>query len=201
MPRQATKEHLLQIRRDNPLIFITMADMAAPTIRPATQADLPAINEIYNYFVLHSTCTYQEDPSTPAEREVWFLAHGPQHPITVAELAGEVVGWASLSPFHPRSAYRRTVENSIYVRQDRQRQGIGNALLLDAIERATKLGHHTIIAGIDAEQAGSVHIHQRAGFEQVARLREVGFKFGRWLDVVYLQKLLTSDRAVAPTTP
>lgn len=167
-----------------------MGCMAGVTIRPATQADLSAINEIYNHYVLHSTCTYQEEPSTAAEREVWFLAHGPQHPITVALLDNLVVGWGSLSPFHPRSAYRRTVENSIYVHHDRQRQGIGTALLLDAIDRARGLGHHTMIAGIDADQAASVGIHERAGFEQVARLKEVGFKFGKWLDVVYLQKML-----------
>ena len=164
--------------------------MPGPTIRLATPADLPAINEIYNHYVLNSTCTYQEEPSTAAEREVWFLSHGPQHPITVAEIETAVVGWASLSPFHTRSAYRRTVENSVYVRHDRQRQGIGMALLADSVDRARALGHHTIIAGIDREQAASVNIHQRLGFEQVAILREVGFKQGRWLDVVYLQKLL-----------
>jgi phosphinothricin acetyltransferase len=159
-------------------------------IRLATQTDLSAINEIYNYYVLNSTCTYQEEPSTDAEREIWFIAHGPKHPITVADADGTIVGWASLSPFHPRSAYRSTLENSIYVRHDHQRQGIGNALLLDCIERAKAIGHHTIIAGIDLEQAASVHIHQRAGFEQVAHIKEVGFKFGRWLDVVYLQLML-----------
>lgn len=164
--------------------------MLAPTIRLATQADLPAINEIYNHYVLHSTCTYQEEPSTAAEREVWFLSHGPQHPITVSESENTIVGWASLSPFHTRSAYRRTVENSVYVRPERQRQGIGMALLTDSVERARSLGHHTIIALIDREQAASVNIHQRLGFEQVAHLKEVGFKLGRWLDVIYLQKLL-----------
>lgn len=164
--------------------------MPGPMIRLATPVDLTAINEIYNHYVLHSTCTYQEEPSTAAEREVWFLSHGPQHPITVAESDGAIVGWASLSPFHTRSAYRRTVENSVYVRHDRQRQGIGMALLVDSVERAKALGHHTIISLIDREQAASVNIHQRIGFEQVAHLKEVGFKLGRWLDVVYLQKLL-----------
>ena len=167
-----------------------MHGMADLTIRLATTADLPSINDIYNYYVIHSTCTYQEEPSTAAEREIWFIAHGPQHPITVALAENVIVGWASLSPFHPRSAYRRTVENSIYVRSDRQRQGIGAALLSDAIDRAKALGHHTIIAGIDMEQATSAHIHQRFGFTEVAHLKEVGFKFGRWLDVIYLQKML-----------
>jgi L-amino acid N-acyltransferase len=164
--------------------------MEGPTIRLATLADLPAINEIYNRYVLNSTCTYDEEPTSAAEREVWFLGHGPQHPITVAERGGEVLGWASLSPFRTRPAYRRTVENSVYVRHDRQRQGTGGALLTDSIDRARALGHHTIIAAIDQEQAASVSIHQRLGFEQVAMLKQVGFKFGRWLDVVYLQKML-----------
>lgn len=167
-----------------------ITQMPGPTIRLATTADLTAINEIYNHYVLHSTCTYQEEPTTAAEREVWFLSHGPQHPITVAELNGAIVGWSSLSPFHTRSAYRRTVENSVYVRHDHQRQGIGMALLADSVDRARALGHHTIIALIDREQAASINIHQRIGFEQVAHLKEVGFKLGRWLDVVYLQKLL-----------
>ena len=164
--------------------------MAEPTIRLAIHADLPAINEIYNHYVLHSTCTYEEEPSTASEREVWFAAHSSAHPITVAEQDGQIVGWASLSSFHPRSAYRRTVENSVYVRHDRQRRGIGSALLIDSIDRAKALGHHTIIAGIDLDQPASVALHRKLGFEQVAHLRQVGFKFGRWLDVVYLQKLL-----------
>lgn len=164
-----------------------------PTIRIATAADLPAINAIYNHYVPISTCTYQTEPSTAAEREAWFAAHGPQHPVTVAELDREVVGWASLSRFHPRAAYGRTVENSVYVRHDRHRRGIGGLLLADSIERATALGHHTLIALIDAEQTASVTLHQRHGFVQVAHLREVGFKFGRWLDVVYLQRMLAGS--------
>ena len=164
--------------------------MPTPTIRPATVLDLPAISDIYNYFVLHSTCTYQDEPSTSAEREAWFAAHGPMHPVTLALEDGQIVGWGSLSPFHPRSAYRRTVENSVYVRHDCHRRGIGHALLADLIDRAKGLGHHTIIAGIDLEQPGSIALHRRFAFEQVAHLRQVGFKFGRWRDVVYLQRML-----------
>ena len=159
-------------------------------IRLATRADLTAINAIYNHYVLHSSATYQEEPITEAEREVWFAGHGPLHPVTVAEENGEVVGWASLSPFHARSAYRRTVENSVYVSHDHQRHGIGSALLADSIERARSLGHHTIIAGIDSAQTGSIALHLKFGFEQTAHLKEVGFKLGRWLDVLYLQKML-----------
>jgi phosphinothricin acetyltransferase len=159
-------------------------------LRLATAADLRAIDAIYNHYVLHSTCTYQEEPSTTEERAAWFAGHGPEHPVTVAELGGEVVGWGSLSRFHPRSAYRRTVENSVYVRHDLHRRGIGAVLLGDLVERAQELGHHTIMALIDADQAGSIAIHRRFGFEPVAHLREVGFKFGRWLDVVYMQRML-----------
>jgi phosphinothricin acetyltransferase len=159
-------------------------------IRPATADDLAAINDIYNHYVLHSTATYQEKPEPMDGRRGWFERHGPAHPVTVAEAGGAVVGWASLSPFHARSAYRRTVENSVYVHPDYHRRGIGRALLLDLIERARGLGHHTIIAGIDAEQPASVALHARLGFVQVAHLKQVGHKFGRWLDVVYMQLML-----------
>jgi phosphinothricin acetyltransferase len=168
-----------------------------PVIRLATESDLSVINAIYNHYVLHSTCTYQTEPETPDARAAWFASHGPKHPVTVAEVDGEVVGWGSLSPFHRRAAYGRTVENSVYVRHDRHRRGIGRALLLDLIRRATDLGHHTIIAGISADQTASIAMHAAAGFVEVGRLREVGHKFGRWLDVAYLQLML--DRAQVPT--
>ena len=160
------------------------------TIRLAKTEDLGTINDIYNHYVACSTCTYQEEPSTMKERESWFSNHGPRHPVTVAEADGRVVGWASLSPFHARSAYRFTIENSVYVHHEHQRRGIGSALLADSIERAKLLGHRTIIALIDADQLGSIALHLKFGFEQVAHLKQVGFKFGRWLDVVYLQKML-----------
>lgn len=159
-------------------------------LRPATEADLVAINDIYNYYVLHSTCTYQEEPEPIESRRQWFRHHSDQHPVTVAELAGRVVGWGSLSAYHARSAYRRTVENSVYVHHQHHRRGIGSLLLSDLIARAHDLGHHTIIAGIDAEQTASVTLHARFRFEKVGCLRQVGFKFGRWLDVIYMELLL-----------
>jgi phosphinothricin acetyltransferase len=161
-----------------------------PTIRLATAADLPAIHDIYNHYVLHSTCTYQDEVEPLSMRQAWFAARGPEHPVTVAELDGEIVGWGALSRFHARSAYRRSVENAVYVRHDRHRLGIGKTLLVDLIDRAKALGHHTIIALIDSEQAGSLTIHERYGFVHAGRLRQAGFKFDRWLDVVYLQRML-----------
>lgn len=157
-------------------------------IRPAIHADLPAINDIYNHYVLHSTCTYQEIPEPLEGRDAWFTRHGPQHPVIVAvDAGGVVVGWGSLSGYHARSAYRFTVENSVYLRHDLRGQGIGGRLLVELISLAKSLGHHSIIAGIDADQPASVALHRRAGFEQVGRMKEVGFKFGQWLDVIYMQ--------------
>lgn len=159
-------------------------------IRAATRQDLQAINDIYNEYVLHSTCTYQLEPETLQNRTAWFEAHDPRHPIIVAERAGEVAGWGALSRFHQRAAYARTVENSVYVRRDLHRAGIGRMILAELVARARALGHHTIIAGISSDQAPSIRLHESLGFAPVAHLREVGFKFNRWLDVVYLQLML-----------
>src|SRR5688572_6846266 len=116
------------------------------SIRLAAAPDLDDVNRIYNHYVLCSTCTYQREPETAEDRAAWFAAHDAAHPITVAVTGGEVVGWGSLSPFRGRWGYRYTVENSVYVRHDRQGRGIGRALLVDLIERARAAGHHTIIA-------------------------------------------------------
>lgn len=160
------------------------------SIRPATEADLAAINDIYNHYVRHSTSTYQEEPETIEDRRQWFQRHGELHPVIVAERDGQVIGWGSLSSFHPRSAYRRTVENSIYIHPQHHRRGIGSLLLQELIACARKLGHCAIIAGADAEQTASIALHRKFQFEQVGRLRQVGFKFDRWLDVIYLELIL-----------
>jgi L-amino acid N-acyltransferase len=159
-------------------------------IRCATLEDLPAINDIYNHYVLDSTCTYQEQPETMDGRRAWFAAHGSAHPITVALLADEIVGWGALSPYHRRAAYRHTVENSVYVAHTHHGRGIGRALLQDLIDRAKVIGHHSIIAVIDGEQTHSIALHAKMGFLEVGRMREIGFKFGRWLDVRYLQLMV-----------
>jgi phosphinothricin acetyltransferase len=159
-------------------------------IRLARLDDLERIDDIYNHYVRSSTCTYQEEAEPIASRRVWFDRHDPAHPITVAELEGAVVGWGSLSPFRERSAYRFTVENSVYVDHQYQRRGIGGALLADLIGRARVSGHRTIIAAIDAAQDSSIAVHARYGFVTAGRLHEVGYKFDRWLDVVYMQLML-----------
>ncbi len=159
-------------------------------IRPARESDLAAINAIYNHYVLHSTCTYQVTPETDEARLAWFRSRSEAHPVTVAEVDGEIVGWGSLSRFHGREGFARTVENSVYVRPDRHRRGIGRALLADLIERARQLGHHTILAGISAEQSVSIALHEAFGFQRTTQLREVGWKHGVWLDLATLQLML-----------
>jgi L-amino acid N-acyltransferase YncA len=173
------------------------ATPSAVTVRPAVAADLPAINDVYNHYVLHSTATYQEEPEPMAARVAWFARHGPGHPVTVAvDAAGTfgprdaVVGWASLSPYHPRSAYRFTVENSVYLRPYACGRGVGTTLLADLLARARAAGHRSVVALIDADQPASVALHRRFGFTDAGHLRQVGFKFGRWLDVVHMQLML-----------
>jgi L-amino acid N-acyltransferase YncA len=167
-------------------------------LRPATEADLVAINDIYNHYVRHSTCTYQEEPETLAARRQWFGHHGPRHPVIVAEADGQVMGWGSLSAFHPRSAYRHTVENSIYIHHEHHRRGIGSLLLQELIARARQLGHHAVIAGIDGEQTASVALHTKFHFVKVGHLRQVGFKYGRWLDVIYMELFLDATCSSYP---
>lgn len=160
-------------------------------LRPATRDDLPAINAIYNHYVLHSTATYQTVPATEREREEWFAAHGEKHPVIVAELDGAVVGWGSLSRFHSRQAYENTVEDSIYIHHERLGRGLGTVLLAELLRLAKEVGHHTMLGGIDTAQAPSIALHQKFGFVKVSHLKEVGFKHGRWLDVLWMQKMLS----------
>jgi phosphinothricin acetyltransferase len=163
----------------------------AVEIRPAAPADLAAINDIYNHYVRTSTCTYQEQPVSLADRQAWLGEHPiDRFPATSALLDGELVGFASIAPFRERVGYRFTVENSVYVRYDLHRRGIGGRLLEDLIERSRGLGYQTIIGAIDAEQQGSIELHDRFGFESKGRLVRAGFKFGRWLDVIFMQRML-----------
>ncbi len=164
--------------------------MSAVSIRLAVETDCEAINRIYNYYVIHSTCTYQNDPETIEGRRTWFANHGPRHPVTVAEVEGVVVAWASLSRFHPRAAYAQTVENAVYVDHNWHGRGIGKMLMLDLIQRAKTLEHHSIVALVSGEQAASLALHEKLGFVRAGMLREAGFKLKIWLDVVYLQKML-----------
>ena len=165
--------------------------MHAPSLRPATLDDLAKINAIYNHYVLNSTATYQTVPETGEARQVWFRDRDPiRHPVMIVELEGHPVAWGSLSPFGKREAFARTVENSIYIHPDFQRRGLGSQLLQNQIQQATAAGHHAIVAAISGDQPGSLALHAVHGFTETGRLREVGWKFGQWLDLVYLQRML-----------
>jgi L-amino acid N-acyltransferase YncA len=139
--------------------------------------------EIYNHYVRTSTCTYQEEDDTLPERQAWFQRHGPVHPIFVIEIDDRIAAWASLSPFHPRSAYRFTVEDSIYVHPDSLGKGLGKRLLEHLIATAKQLGHQQLVGLISSDQAASVRLHEKFGFQRVGHLPEVGVKFGRKLSL------------------
>jgi L-amino acid N-acyltransferase len=161
-------------------------------IRPAVKTDLPAILDIYNDAVLNLTASYDETSQTLAVRTAWWDEHQEQNlPVFVAEddSAG-VVGWSSLSRFRPRVGYRFTVENSVYIAPDWRGRGIGKLLMPPLIQAARNLGMHAILAGIDAEGEASIRLHTGFGFREVAHFHEVGFKFGRWLDVVFMELIL-----------
>lgn len=165
--------------------------METITLRDASASDLAKISEIYNYYVVHSTCTYQLEPETLAARQAWFASHdADKYPVVVVELDNQIVGWGSLSKFHVRAGYDPTVEASVYVADGFHRRGLGRVLLLHLIERAKKAGFHTLIGGASADQTASIALQEKLGFRQVGCLKEVGEKFGRRLDVIYLQFML-----------
>jgi phosphinothricin acetyltransferase len=159
-------------------------------IRHARTDDAAAVASIYNHAVTTSTDVFELVPRTVAEQEEWLSARSGAHAVLVADDAGEVVGFASLSPYNTRPAYRTTVESSVFVREDRHRQGIGRTLLEHLMALAKDHGFHAVIARVGGENEASVQLHEGAGFEQIGREREVGRKFNRWLDVVVLERLL-----------
>lgn len=161
-------------------------------IRPATFDDLPGILEIYNEAVLTTTATYDVEPRTLEHRIAWFEDHARTgHPVFVAaDATGRIVGWSALNSFRDRAGYRFTTENSVYVAADHRGRGIGKLLMPPLIASAHAMGMHAILAGIDGENEASIRLHAKFGFVEVARLKQVGFKFNRWLDVIYMELLL-----------
>ncbi|MDA0745515.1 MAG: GNAT family N-acetyltransferase [bacterium] len=161
-----------------------------PEIRLATPNDLPEIATIFNHYIAHSTCTFYLEPHSEEYYTTWLKDRSPAHPVTVAERDGQVTGWAALSPWKPRQAYKHTVEGSVYLLPDARQKGIGSALLNDLIKRARTLGHRTLIGGACTEHPGSLALQKKFGFKEVGCLKEVGYKFDRWLDVMILQLTL-----------
>lgn len=161
-------------------------------VRKAYAGDLPAILDIYNDAVISTTASYDYEPRTLEHRTAWFEDHQKNDlAVFVAEDAvGRILGWSALNRFHDRMGYRFTLENSIYVATNSRGCGIGKLLLAPLIEAARQRSAHAILAAIDASNEASIRLHAGFGFERVALLKEVGFKFGRWLDVVYMERLL-----------
>jgi len=160
------------------------------TIRPATIEDLPAITDIYNEAILHTTATFDTETKTLEQRAEWFRQHDQNHPIIVAASQDEIAGWASLSRWSDRSAYDGTAELSVYVHVDYRGKGIGKKLTEVIVEEGVKAGLHTILSRITTENVSSIHIHELMGFHNVGVMREVGYKFDKYLDVHIMQKML-----------
>ncbi len=164
--------------------------MAGPLIRPATEADLPAILDIYNEQVLNSTATFDVEPRSLAAQREWVKQFAPPYVLLVAEEAGEVVAWGCLHPYHTRPAYRFTTEDSVYVHQDHRGRGVGRLILARLVETGRDNGFHSIMAGMSEGNEASVRLHASFGFTEVGIEREVGYKFECWLDVTWMQLML-----------
>jgi L-amino acid N-acyltransferase len=164
-------------------------------IREAGSADIPAITRIFNDAIVNTTAVYFYDPVTEKSRAEWLAAkHEACWPVFVAEKAGDVLGFSTYGPFRPWPAYQYSVEHSVYVHPERRGRGVGKLLVPPLIESAKSKGIHTMIAGIDSSNSASLRLHQHFGFVEVAHFKEVGFKFDRWLDLLFLQLWLNSDR-------
>ena len=159
-------------------------------VRLAHATDAEAIRAIYNAEVLESTVTFDIVPRSHDAQREWLVAHSGAHPAVVAVEGDEVIGFGSLSPYKDRPAYSTTVEDSVYVARHRRGQGVGRLLLDEVLKLATTHGFHAVIARIVGDHDASIALHERCGFTFVGVEKEVGRKFGRWLDVVELQRLL-----------
>ncbi|HET8935708.1 MAG TPA: GNAT family N-acetyltransferase [Polyangiales bacterium] len=160
-------------------------------IRDATAADCGDMLTIYNEIVSTSTAIFSETPRSPEQQEYWFEDRTANDlPVLVAIEAGHIVGFGSYGQFRAWPGYRNTVENSIYLAPAARKRGYGTALLSALIERAARAKLHTMIAGIDGENLGSMRLHEKLGFTRAAHLKQVGRKFDRWLDLMFYQRML-----------
>ncbi|TGE32348.1 GNAT family N-acetyltransferase [Desulfosporosinus sp. Sb-LF] len=163
-------------------------------IRLAERRDLQRLNEIYNWAVLNTVATFDLEERSSEQSEQWFVSHqNPFYPLYVVETAGNVSGWGSLSPFHPRAAYRLTGEFSIYLSPEYQGEGIGSFLLQHLCQCAEALGYHSLIGLITATNSASLGLAQKHGFLRVGHYHEVGQKFGKWLDVIAVQRTILEN--------
>lgn len=163
-------------------------------IRPATVNDQHAIMEIYNEAVQNTTATFDTEPRTIEKQMEWWGMHKKNHPVFVAEEKGKITGWASLSPWSDRCAYDTTVEVSVYIHKDFRGRGIGSRLLEIVTLEGGKVGNHTVISRITEGNGSSIHIHEKLGYTHIGVMKEVGFKFGKFLDVFMMQYVYEKDK-------
>ncbi len=156
------------------------------TIRKSEERDLPALLDIYNHEVLCSTATFDLNPKTFEERRVWFFEHNVgNHPLITAEYGGEVAGYASLSPYREKEAYKSTVELSVYVAEKFRGKGVASALMKEILRLAREDENtHTVISVITEGNGASVHLHEKFGFTYCGTMHDVGVKFGKYLNIV-----------------
>jgi len=166
------------------------------TIRSATESDLAEILRIYNYAIEHTTAVFEYRPHTIEMRREWLRAkHAAALPVIVAAEDGAVRGFATYGPFRAWPAYKYSVEHSVYVDPAVHRRGVGTALVHAILDEARARDLHVIMAGITSDNGTSLRLHERLGFKEVAHIPEVGFKFGRWLDLKLLQLVLDTPRS------
>lgn len=168
--------------------------MGEPIVRTAEAGDVPALLGIYNHYVTNTPITFHVTPLDLEERRAWFEGFAPsgRHQLLVVEQSGEVLGYAGTMPYRPKPAYERSVETTIYLRPDAHGRGLGSRLYAELFERLAGGDAHLALAGITLPNAASLALHARFGFRDAGVLREVGFKFGRYWDVAWLQKPLAT---------
>ena len=170
-------------------------------LREATEADLPELRDIYNHALLHTTAIWNDDVVDVENRRAWFQARATQgYPILVAEIDGRVAGYASFGDFRVQDGFRATVENSIYVIPEAQGKGVARALMAALVDRARACGKHVVIAAVHDDNTASMQLHQALGFRTTGVLHEAGQKFGKWVNLVFLElRLDDRPRPDAPT--
>ena len=171
--------------------------MTPVQIRDAEAPDLETITAIHNDAVVHTTAIWNEEAVDVDDRAAWLAERARRgFPVIVAVDETGVVGYASYGDWRPHSGFRNTVEHSVYVRGDQRGRGVGRTLMEELIDRARTQGLHVMVAAVDSTNVGSIVLHERLGFREVGRLPQVGAKFGRWLDLTFLQLVL--DERPAP---
>ena len=177
-----------------------MVNVSRMDIRNACSADAEAITAIYNDAVINTTAIWNDTMIDRGNRLAWLADRERQgYPVLVSVDDDEVIGYASFGDWRAWDGYRHTVEHSVYVRSDQRGGGIGSALMVELIERARLIGKHVMVAGIEARNIGSIRLHEKLGFETVGLMRQVGSKFGAWLDLAFMQLIL--DTRQTPDAP